>query len=224
MAGYLLYIIFLSIGPNFIAAVNYISLSRFVWALGRRYSRVHPAVYSWGFILADIICTLVLGAGASWAALLAPVQMGERLMIGGLAGQAFCSLLFATLGLDYYLRRRRMIRVSPEEDQDGAEYLWYLGRAKICAFAYVTAISSVCLLTRACFRIVELSGGFNGTLARIEPLLFALDGVPVLIASTACTLVTPHPDFWHASRIAQQERPIQDHLPLKATYNLDQGL
>lgn len=55
------------------------------------------------------------------------------MMIGGLAAQAFCSMLFAALCLDYYRRRRRMMRLD-EYDKEEEEYLWSLGKKKIRAF------------------------------------------------------------------------------------------
>lgn len=56
------------------------------------------------------------------------------------------------------------------------------------------AVAAACLFIRSCWRVAELSDGFNGPLAAKEGIFIALDSIPIVIMSVILTLLEP--GYW----------------------------
>lgn len=52
----------------------------------------------------------------------------------------------------------------------------------------------LCLFIRSCWRVAELSKGFNGPLVSKEGIFIALDTIPMIIMSLLLTIL--HPNYW----------------------------
>lgn len=66
-------------------------------------------------------------------------------------------------------------------------------------------VATTCLFVRTVFRSVELSGGFSGKLANNEVEFMVLDGVMVIVASAAMTIMHPGRAFgkrWPETRFS----------------------
>ena len=68
----------------------------------------------------------------------------------------------------------------------------------------VAALAAACLFIRSCWRVVELSGGFNGPLASKEKIFIALDSVPMTIMTMLLTIM--HPKLWFENRRLKQQK------------------
>lgn len=88
---FLIYIIFLTIGPAFLSAAIYLCLSRIVVLYGESNSRFKPSTYSLVFMISDLVCLILQGAGGAAATLAKDdkdkAQKGINVMIAGLAWQ-----------------------------------------------------------------------------------------------------------------------------------------
>ena len=65
-------------------------------------------------------------------------------------------------------------------------------------------LAAACLFIRSCWRVAELSGGFNGPLASKEGIFIALDSVPMVIMSVLLTIL--HPGLWFDGDFAEIRR------------------
>lgn len=66
------------------------------------------------------------------------------------------------------------------------------------------AIASACLFLRSCWRVAELSDGFNGPLASKEGIFIALDSIPITLMSVILTLL--HPGYWFSGQFEGQRK------------------
>jgi hypothetical protein len=58
----------------------------------------------------------------------------------------------------------------------------------------VTGVAAACLFIRSCWRVAELSNGFNGPLTSKEGVFIALDTIPMITMSVLLTIL--HPKVW----------------------------
>lgn len=54
------------------------------------------------------------------------------------------------------------------------------------------SLAALSLFVRSCWRVAELSDGFNGPLASKENIFIALDSVPISLMSLLLTLLHPY--------------------------------
>ncbi len=57
------------------------------------------------------------------------------------------------------------------------------------------AVADITILIRCCYRVAELSGGFNGALANNQTTFMVLEGAMIAIAVLALTVGHPGPAF-----------------------------
>lgn len=96
---FLIYIIFLTIGPSFLSAAIYLCLARIIVIYGEGNSRFKPRTYSIIFMTSDFVALILQGAGGALAATakddLTKAQKGINIMIAGLVWQVASLTLFA---------------------------------------------------------------------------------------------------------------------------------
>ncbi|KAH8693655.1 RTA1 like protein-domain-containing protein [Talaromyces proteolyticus] len=173
--GYIMYIIGLTLGPTFLSSSLYLSIS----AILRHYQAtclrpVGPRLFSTLFITGDFICLCFIGIGGSLAAIYAEDPIGVDLMIAGLATQVLFTAIFCVV-LSILRRdlRQRLV-------EDGRKW-----------FMIGLLVAAACLFIRSCWRVAELSDGFNGPLASMEGVFIALDSIPMVIMSVLLTVLHP---------------------------------
>ncbi|VUC28773.1 unnamed protein product [Clonostachys rosea] len=180
--AYIMYIIGLTLGPTFLSSSLYLG----VGALQRHFqatcfSPVGPRLFATIFILGDFICLSFIGVGGSLAAIYSDQPIGVNLMIVGLATQVFFTAIFCVLLCVLYYHTKFRVALSSKR--------WYMLGASVAA---------ACLFLRSCWRVAELSDGFNGALASNEGLFIALDSIPITLMSLILTYL--HPRFWFSGR------------------------
>ncbi|KAK9236477.1 RTA1 like protein-domain-containing protein [Lipomyces kononenkoae] len=176
--GYIMYIIGLTLGPTFLSSSLYLTIV----VLQRhypesRFAYVSPRLFAGLFILGDFICLCLIGVGGSLAAIYSDKPIGVDLMLGGLSTQVLFTAIFCTL---VFIMRRRIGKSADTEARN-----WFI---------LGTGVAAACLFIRSCWRVAELSKGFNGPLASEEGVFIALDSIPMIVMSILLTIL--HPKFW----------------------------
>ncbi|KAJ7037219.1 RTA1-like protein, partial [Mycena alexandri] len=178
------------IAPTPLLAASFVIVARVIQRLGTSYSRLTPKWYTILFLPCDIIALVIQGVGggmASSANDLAGANVGAHVMLGGIAFQFAVIILFSALTVDFVHRylRDRPVRVEATAAARGA----LTPRLKIMLAAL--AFSTTTLFIRSVYRIIELSGGWDGRIIHTEVYFNVLDGGMVVLA--IFTLNFAHP-------------------------------
>jgi hypothetical protein len=191
--------LFVVLSPCAFIAADYVLLGRLAKHLGvdqhllvtsRKITRV--------YITSDVTTFLIQAAGGSISAAASSAKgglLGSRVFLAGLVAQL---ISFASFWFIYLIFLYRIYTYSPE--------IWTMDKAKPWynswrTLAMVLFISCIGILIRSCFRVVELSQGFDGPLTTNQALFYVLDTLPLFIA---IALYIP---FWPGRFIpAQTER------------------
>lgn len=201
------YIIGLTLGPTFLSASLYLSIG----SLQRHYkikvfSFLGPQLFATICIIGDFLCLCFIGCGGSLAAIYANEAIGVDLMIAGLGLQVLTTTIFCLfLAKAVHTLRSRVF---------GSKRQWFIIGAcsKYNPFKQLNtnthrwlgvSIAAFCLLVRSCWRVAELSDGFNGPLTSKEHMFIGLDSIPVVIMSVLLTLL--HPKFWFRETSTKRE-------------------
>ncbi|MCJ1282229.1 hypothetical protein MMC26_001552 [Xylographa opegraphella] len=197
---FLIYLICLTIGPVFLTAAIYLCLARIIVVYGRQYARFAPRTYTIFFICCDIFSLVLQATGggmADTARTPAQEQTGINIMIAGLSFQVVSLTLFVLLCFDFAWNVRKARNI-------GAPLQIISSRARFHGFLYALGLATLTIYIRSCFRVAELQGGFNGSLANEEVPFMILEGAMVTIASITLTVAHPGLIFgksWGAANI-----------------------
>ncbi|KAJ6470863.1 RTA1 like protein-domain-containing protein [Mycena sanguinolenta] len=176
------------IAPTPLLAASFMIMSRLVGRLGTSYSLLTPKWFTILFLPCDLIALVVQGVGggmASSANTLAGANKGANVMLGGIGFQFAVIIIFTALASDFSLRYMRNKPIRTSEAPRGALTL----RLKLMASAL--AFSTVVLIVRSIYRLIELSGGWDGHVIRTEVYFNVLDGGMVTLAIFTLNFVHP---------------------------------
>ncbi|OQE17698.1 hypothetical protein PENFLA_c023G07224 [Penicillium flavigenum] len=189
---YLEYLVCLTIGPAFISASIYICLGRIVVIYGENISRLHPRTYTIVFILCDLVSLLLQASGGAITSIADADQpdlgqAGINIMIAGLSTQVVSLAIFMALCLDFaWTVRKSQHKLNPE-----IHMIDLRNSMKWKAFLAGLAIATLAIFVRSVFRVAELKGGFHSALANNEVAFMVLEGVMLVIAVLALTILHP---------------------------------
>ncbi|EJU02137.1 RTA1-domain-containing protein [Dacryopinax primogenitus] len=186
------------LAPIFTAAAEYILLGRIMGYVGRRFSLLRPGLISWIFIISDAVSFLIQVGGA--AALLArpdlnsqstPSQiqraqnllnLGDNVLLAGLAVNLASFVIFVLQVRSYSIP---CANTHPRQ----VTYFDYKTRTQ-CAITgpwrtllYALYVSTVLVLIRQVYRVIEFSQGWFGFLPTHEGYFYGLDSLVILLAS-----------------------------------------
>ncbi|KAI8680071.1 hypothetical protein NCS57_00286800 [Fusarium keratoplasticum] len=165
---------FTVLAPVFIAAGNYLLISRLILAVlppsrhrilkipGRRLTPI--------FVACDIVAFLVQGSGSgiassdNWQGQME--KIGRNVLIGGLAFQLVAFSLFLCVFRRFHVLANRMA-------VDGAPNGWQ----KVVLAVYV---SSSLIMVRCIYRVCEFAEGMNGYAFRTEWLFWVFESLPMI--------------------------------------------
>ncbi|KAJ9644432.1 hypothetical protein H2204_001784 [Knufia peltigerae] len=155
--GFQIQICCLTFSPALNSAALYLILKHLVLQFGREWSRIRPKWYTWAFISADIAALTLQAAGGGIAGSAGDDEsfrdVGDRLMISGIAWQVLTLLLFAAATIDYTIRRfRSATPLSPS-----AEGL--LRDTKFRVFLVSITVSYLVIFVRCVYRVAEMANG-----------------------------------------------------------------
>ncbi|KAG9244915.1 RTA1 like protein-domain-containing protein [Calycina marina] len=199
---FLINIIALTIAPVFYTAAIYLTLARIIRHYGVYNSLISPRTYTVIFLTADVVSLILqsLGGGMANAASTKEESLrGVHVMLGGLAFQVFSMTIFMLICAIFFLNvRKDQIRqkatnwATGKIDPPAQHIKGYSSFVIIFAFAFFL------ILVRSCFRVAELSHGFDGKLANQEIPFMILEGGMLLLATFIMTA-------WHPGRFMKRE-------------------
>ncbi|KAF5023539.1 hypothetical protein F66182_4406 [Fusarium sp. NRRL 66182] len=168
----------LIIGPAFNSAAIYLMLKNLTTVFGPEWSLLKPVQYTILFIAADVISLVLQAAGGGMAAS-APggdaemLDVGNTIMMAGIAFQVATLSIFALLSLLFLVRRARAAQSSPLSGS--ALRTWQSKRFRWFLFGLTTAFAGVYI--RCVYRIAEMRGGWGNELMRDQTTFVVLEGV-----------------------------------------------
>lgn len=199
----------LTIAPAFISAAIYVSLARIIGVYTTSASRIRQRTYSLTFVAFDVVSLLLQAAGGAITTSNddSTVQAGINIMIAGLASQVASLTLYLAVCVDfgwrifrsqfrgtYYFqstgkngtpqpvlegrKRKERFTLTSQFARLRASKMW-------AAFLICQGLATICIYIRSIFRVAELSGGFNGSLANNEVTFMVLEGAMISIAAIA---------------------------------------
>lgn len=144
ISGFRLQIFCLILAPTFIAAGIYLTLKHIIIHIGPQYSRMNPKLFTWIFIGSDVgsIVLQAVGGGVANAAGAdqVMVEMGNNIIIAGIAFQVATMCVCGVLALDFFIASRKYLRggfqgeAVTEKPEQG---LWLVLAAEIAAYTTV---------------------------------------------------------------------------------------
>ncbi|KXS09547.1 hypothetical protein M427DRAFT_38692 [Gonapodya prolifera JEL478] len=163
------------LAPVFFSAGYYVILSRTINLLGDAYSPIRSRLVVGIFVSSDLISFIIQVSGSGLLLGSTDIDMiniGEKVLVGGLVVQAVSTALFLLLVVVVTVRAK---------DLQGS---W----KRIIA---VLLLGAVLILVRSIYRVAEFSGGFTGPLALNETLMYILDILLMFNAAGVLCLVHP---------------------------------
>lgn len=121
------------------------------------------------------------------------LELGQNIMIAGLAWQVFTLLMFVACCADFALRvrqRKKLLGDAAALDQSRAG-LAIRGSKMFRGFLWALAISTLAILWRSSYRVAELSEGFSGPLMAEQDMFIGFESV--MIAVSVLVLNVFHP-------------------------------
>lgn len=106
-------------------------------------------------------------------------------MLAGLSFQVFTLSLFMILCAEYAYR---VVRSKNELNETHAKLR---ASKKFRAFLGALTLSTICIMIRSVYRVIEMAQGFEGSLIKNETLFFILEGVMVTLAVLVFNLLHP---------------------------------
>ncbi|KAK1990493.1 parasitic phase-specific protein PSP-1 [Colletotrichum falcatum] len=179
--GFLIQIICITVAPVFFSAAIYVLLSQTINFLDRSISRFSPRLFYWTFIPLDVV-SLVLqalgGALSSVGTTIEAVDQGVNISLVGLVLQVAALLVFCGLFADYMITYTRS-KTRPRMSQRLRLYLLFL------------SLSTLLILLRCVYRVVELHEGYFSHWFRDEALFIALESAVMILAVLCLTIGHP---------------------------------
>ncbi|KHN99635.1 RTA1 like protein family [Metarhizium album ARSEF 1941] len=189
--GFMIQIVCLTIAPVFFTASIYVTLSKTITYFAPDLSRFNPQLFYWIFIPFDVVCLVLQAAGGAMSTNSSgDNRLGVDISMAGLALQVIVLTAFVACFLDYMSRYMRSGRAR--------SFGWRLN-----TFFVGLATSILLILGRCAFRVAELKDGYDGSLIREEVPFIVLEGVFIVLATTA--LCFGHPGLLFDRREARKD-------------------
>ncbi|KAH7024096.1 RTA1 like protein-domain-containing protein [Ilyonectria destructans] len=181
---YIIQALLLLLGPSLFAASIYMVLGRLIVLLeAQKHSFIRPSWLTKFFLLGDIISIAAQGFGGGKLANAETPDarsQGENIIIGGLAVQIIFFGLFIVTTIIFH----RRINAGPTEKSMTLTVPW----RRLLTVLYVT---SLLILIRSIFRVIEYVMGHDGVLQSKEVYIYLFD--ILLMSAVAVTFNWFHP-------------------------------
>ncbi|KAF8138712.1 RTA1-domain-containing protein [Boletus edulis] len=185
---YIVEYMFIVLSPCMFIAADYVLLGRLARHISCPTHVLLPVQkLTFVFMSSDVTTALIqaTGGGLSISHNQAPRQWGSHIFLAGLVLQLVSFTLFSGIYVRFLYRVYTLERGVWERDK--AEP-WYRDWRTL---AVTLAISCIGILTRSGYRVAELSQGFQGYLATTEGFFYALDTLPLVIATSVYVFSWP---------------------------------
>ncbi|PKI84888.1 hypothetical protein MVES_001049 [Malassezia vespertilionis] len=164
---------FLIITPCLFAAVHFTSIGRITTLFPRRFTLLKPILVMPVFVCIDVASLIVQAVGAAKAGTADSfdedeIRSGSNIVLAGIAVQLFGYLLFNFIFLTFGYKLMK----------HGAHLL----QNDTKAFMIAVFFSSLAIILRSIYRIIEMAFGWDGVINQTEWPLYAFDAAFVVIA------------------------------------------
>lgn len=167
---------------------------------GSHLARIQPKYVALGFMLCDFMSLLLQAIGGAIADTADPgsslQDTGINIMIAGLVLQVVGLATFIVVCADFAWRcKRGVLDMTPDKVATRQRLLLKVTIASLI-------VSTLAILARSIFRVIELWQGFSGELWNNELDFMILDGAMIALATILLTALHPGPGFggqWHAA-------------------------
>ncbi|KAM0554944.1 hypothetical protein ACHAPJ_006680 [Fusarium lateritium] len=168
----------LIIGPAFNSAAIYLMLKHIVMRFGPEWSLLKPKLYTIIFISADVVSLILQATGGGIAATAGvdnedTLNLGNNIMMAGIAFQVVTLSIFAILTLLFLVRRVQGSRSAPLAGS--ALRTWQSIRFRCFIGGLFTAFLTIYI--RCVYRIAEMRGGWGNKLMKEEVPFIILEGM-----------------------------------------------
>ncbi|GAA5929057.1 RTA1 domain-containing protein [Sporobolomyces koalae] len=191
---YAIMTLFLLLSPCAFLATNYVLLTRLARSL-----QAEDALFiraSWVvkiFVWADVVTFLLQGAGGGLSSSPSSADLGHKISLVGLALQLVSYGLFCALLIVFRIRARPQlpgVRTHlSRQDSWNTFSTSPLGRWHVLWTMLV--LSSIAIIIRSVFRLVEYSQGYSGYIPTHEGYFYLLDALPLWLGMTLYSIVWP---------------------------------
>ncbi|KLO17830.1 hypothetical protein SCHPADRAFT_936671 [Schizopora paradoxa] len=196
--------------PATFLAFNYIVYGRFIRnRIGRGYCLFRPTSIAKIFVFSDVLTFMIQGAGGGIETSRSNGKLGTNILLLGLILQIVSYLFFVTLILYTHRTVAKANKVIRYDRAWRTVYLLYF--------------SSLFIVIRGVYRIVEFGQGRLGLLVTHEVFFYTLDTLPLFFATVIYVfqwpgIYTEAQDMANAGRMDSQ-RDVEKHLERQATDN-----
>ncbi|CAG8264881.1 unnamed protein product [Penicillium olsonii] len=155
----------ITVAPVFFCAAIYVLLTQTILHIDERVSRFKARYFSWIFISCDIVSLILQAVGGALSCIGSTklkIQVGVDVSLAGLIFQVATLSLFTLLFLDYLHSCWKL-------------YNGMVFTRRMNVFLFFLTLSTILILIRCVYRIVELHAGYFSPLFRDEPLFIALE-------------------------------------------------
>ncbi|KAK6498895.1 hypothetical protein TWF481_011466 [Arthrobotrys musiformis] len=195
------------LAPTFFAAAIYLCLTRIVIAYGAGISRVQPKVYTYFFVICDILSLVIQAPGGALSSVSAsqgkPPTLGAYIGLSGICFQVLALSIWLGLAAEFALRCKK---AGPGAWDSRYEKTRTSFRFK--AFLIALGVATVALYVRSVYRIAELSGGYTGHLAKDEVAFCILEAVMIAILSLVTAAFHPGYGFGEAYTLISEQKAL----------------
>ncbi|EGO01240.1 hypothetical protein SERLA73DRAFT_179372 [Serpula lacrymans var. lacrymans S7.3] len=185
-------------GPTPLIAANFIMLGRIIRALGTRYSRLPPKLYTIVFLSCDAVSLTIQGVGGGIAASASGngqnANTGGNIMLVGIVIQMIAISIFVLCASEFLIRyaNDKPLR-APADEEEKVSSLSNGMNPRMKLLIYAIAFNTTCLFIRAVYRTIELTDGWNGRIISTQVYFNVLDAGMVTLA--IFTLNFFHPGY-----------------------------
>ncbi|KAH7123072.1 RTA1 like protein-domain-containing protein [Dactylonectria macrodidyma] len=206
-APYVMQSLLLLLGPTCYAASIYMVLGRLIRLLNaEEYSLIRSSWLTKFFLLGDVLSIALQGIGGGKlvnAETEDEKSKGENIIIGGLVVQILFFSLFmvVTCLFHFKVNKKPTLRMSTMDSS------W----RRLLSVLYIT---SILILIRSIFRLIEYAMGHDSELQSKEVYIYVLDALPMLVASVLCNVFHPSRYLVSGKQIndaADSEMQLTDH-------------
>ncbi|KAL0938224.1 RTA1 like protein [Colletotrichum truncatum] len=218
----------LLLAPTLVAAAISVTFKHIVLWYGTEWSVIRPSLYPWVFVGTDFISIFiqVVGGGLTAASTAGSTnktlaQIGEKLVIGGVAFQVANMVCCGALMLVYVMRRKSSLKKGTPlsrnrhnepmcQDADDQEI------SRVRTFVFALAVAYTTVLIRCSYRIAENIPAISVKVLRNEPLFLVLDGAMILIAIGTVSIFHP----WIFFPFLKESKYLKDRRKSQQDYRM----
>ena len=191
----------------------YVLLGFITQQQGPKYSTMPPKAFGITFIINDVISIIIQAIGGGMASSAAhngeDASTGGHIMLAGIIYQLVCVLVYAGFLVEFCVRyyqnkpvknsRNEGIALNQENKRE---------QTKLALLLLLLSFTTILTILRGCYRVAELSDGWDGYIIQTEKYFDILDGFPMITAIAVSNIL--HPGFLKPSLLSNRKQQADE--------------